>query len=123
MNPPSTAFDPWTLLEQMTESVLVTTPELDRPGPEILYVNPAFEAMTGWSRDEMLGKSPRILQGPNTDLTVFGNLRQCLANGQVWHGQTINYRKDGSAFVMEWSIAPLVDDRKHPVVGALQSEK
>ena len=65
-------LDALPLLEAMTESVLVTTTELDRPGPLIVYVNPAFERMTGWSRDEVLGQSPRILQGPKTD---YGNLQ------------------------------------------------
>jgi PAS domain-containing protein len=44
-------LDALPLLEAMTESVLVTTTELDRPGPLIVYVNPAFERMTGWSGD------------------------------------------------------------------------
>ncbi|MDA0338019.1 MAG: PAS domain S-box protein, partial [bacterium] len=102
---------PWALLEHMTVSVLVTTPDLDRPGPSILYVNPAFGRMTGWSRDEVIGTSPRFLQGRKSDLTVFADLRARLEGGQVWRGQTVNYRKDGSEFVMEWSIVPLVDDR------------
>jgi PAS domain S-box-containing protein len=74
-------------------------------------VNPAFERMTGWSRDEVIGKSPRLLQGPKTDLQIFNNLRETLGKGEPWEGQTINYRKDGTEFWMEWSIVPLVDDQ------------
>ena len=44
------------LLEAMTESVLVTTTDLDSPGPSIVYVNPAFERMTGWAKEEVIGK-------------------------------------------------------------------
>lgn len=99
------------MLEEMTESVLVTTTELDRPGPLIVYVNPAFERMTGWSRKDVLGKSPRILQGPKTDPSIFENMRGRLNRGEPWQGQAINYRRDGSEFVMEWSIVPIRDDQ------------
>jgi PAS domain S-box-containing protein len=104
-------LDALPLLEAMTESVLVTTTELDRPGPLIVYVNPAFERMTGWPRDEVLGQSPRILQGPKTDHGIFRDLRERLDRGEAWLGQTINYRKDGSEFVMEWSIVPIRNAR------------
>ena len=98
------------LLESMSESILITTPELDLPGPYIIYVNKAFEKMTGWTRDEILGKNPRFLQGPNTDLGIFHDLRNILSKGKVWKGQTINYKKDGTEFFMEWSIAPVYDE-------------
>lgn len=97
------------LLESMTQSILITTPELDLPGPYIIYVNKAFEKMTGWSRAELIGKTPRILQGPNTDLSIFRDLRSIIEKGQVWEGTTINYKKDGTEFYMEWSIAPVFD--------------
>jgi PAS domain S-box-containing protein len=97
------------LLESMTQSILITTPELDFPGPYIIYVNKAFEEMTGWSREEIIGKTPRILQGSNTDLSIFWNLRSIIEKGQVWKGTTINYKKDGTEFHMEWSIAPVFD--------------
>jgi PAS domain S-box-containing protein len=98
------------MLEEMTESVLVATTELDRPGPFIVYVNPAFERMTGWCREDVLGKSPRILQGPKTDQSIFKDMRDRLNRGEPWQGQAVNYRKDGSEFVMEWSIVPIRDD-------------
>jgi PAS domain S-box-containing protein len=102
------------ILEEMSESVLVTTTELDRPGPLIVYVNPAFERMTGWCREDVLGKSPRILQGPQTDQSIFGDMRDRLNRGEPWQGQAANYRKDGSEFVMEWSIVPIRDDHGTP---------
>jgi PAS domain S-box-containing protein len=101
--------DSMVLLESMTQSILITTPELDLPGPYIIYVNKAFEKMTGWSREELIGKTPRILQGPNTDLSIFRDLRSIIEKGQVWEGTTINYKKDGTEFYMEWSIAPVFD--------------
>jgi PAS domain S-box-containing protein len=92
----------------------VTTTELDRPGPLIVYVNPAFERMTGWSREDVLEKSPRILQGPKTDQNIFRDMRDRLNRGEPWQGQAVNYRKDGSEFVMEWSIVPIRDDHGRP---------
>lgn len=64
-------IDAMSLLEAMTESVLVTTTDLDSPGPSIVYVNPAFEKMTGWSKHEIMDRSPRILQGRKTEHNVF----------------------------------------------------
>ena len=101
--------DSMVLLESMTQSILITTAELNSPGPFIVYVNKAFEEMTGWKREEIIGKNPRILQGPKSDLSIFYNLNEILANGETWEGKTINYKKDGTEFFMEWSIAPVFD--------------
>jgi PAS domain S-box-containing protein len=108
---PRNAVDPAAVIEAAAESILVTTCDLDAPGPRIVYVNPAFEDMTGWSRAEAVGRSPRLLQGPKTDLSIFTDLRRTLGAGGTWHGKTINYRKDGTEFWMEWSIVPLRDER------------
>lgn len=104
-------IDPAAVLEAAAESILITTIDLDAPGPAIVYVNPAFERMTGWSRTEVIGKSPRILQGSQTDLRIFGDLRETLISRKTWEGRAINYRKDGSKFWMEWSIVPLANER------------
>ena len=108
-DPQSYSIDPIIVLESMTQSILVTTPELGFPGPYIVYVNKAFEKMTGWSRQEVIGKTPRILQGPKTELSIFQNLGDILDKGEVWQGRTVNYKKDGTEFHMEWSIAPVFD--------------
>jgi PAS domain S-box-containing protein len=100
-------FDSAVMLESMAESILITDVALDDPGPYIVYVNEAFEKMTGWDREEIIGKSPRILQGPGTDHTIFSDLKDKLESGETWSGKTINYRKDGSEFYMEWSIVPI----------------
>lgn len=103
-------IDPMKLLESMSESVLVTDVQLDEPGPYIIYVNPAFEKMTGWSKREIIGKNPRILQGSKTDNSIFKSLQEKLEKGESWNGRTVNYRKDGSEFCMDWSITPVRDD-------------
>jgi PAS domain S-box-containing protein len=103
----SSEFDAAAAIEAAAEGVLITTAELKAPGPSIVYVNPAFERITGWSRKEVIGRSPRVLQGPKTDLQIFANFEERLSSGKIWEGLTVNYRKDGSEFWMEWSIVPL----------------
>ncbi len=102
-------IDASAVLEAASESILVTVADLEPPGPAIVYVNPNFERMTGWTADEVIGKSPRILQGEKTDPSVFFGMRETLRRGDRWEGQAVNYRKDGAEFVMEWSITPLRD--------------
>ena len=95
--------------DQSAESVMITTADLDLPGPEILYVNPAFTRLTGYSADEAVGKTPRMLQGPKTARPVLDQVRAKLAGGGEFHGSAINYRKDGSEFVVSWNIEPIRD--------------
>ena len=59
-------------------------------GIRLDFVNKAFEEMTGWSREEVIGKTPRIFQGANTDLSIFQNLRDMISKGEVREGTTIN---------------------------------
>jgi PAS domain S-box-containing protein len=96
-------------VQQSKESIVVTDAELDLPGPRILFVNPAFTNMTGYTADEALGKTPRILQGPRTDRAVLRRLRQSLACGEPFLGEIINYRKDGTEFYLEWQVTPIRD--------------
>ena len=98
------------IVNTAVESILVTTADLDPPGPLIVYVNTAFEKMTGWSSTEVLGKSPKILQGSKTDPQIFNDMWERLISIGIWEGQTINYKKDGSEFWIEWSIVPLKDE-------------
>ena len=100
-----------TVVEQSTESVLITTAQLDLPGPQIVYVNPAFTRMTGYTWEEVIGKTPRMLQGPKTDRSVLNRLRGDCAAGKVFHGEVINYRKDGSEFCLDWTVAPVWNER------------
>jgi PAS domain S-box-containing protein len=98
---------------QSKESILITDAQLDLPGPSIVFVNPAFTRMTGYTADEVLGKTPRILQGLRTDKAVLGRLRRNLERGEAFEGEAINYRKDGTEFTLEWQIAPIRDSNGH----------
>src|SRR5262245_6840676 len=96
-----------TAIAQAKEAVLITSAELDPPGPEILFVNPAFSEMTGYSQEEVLCKTPRILQGPKSDRAMLQRLRETLSRGEPFSGETINYHKDGSEYYVEWDITPI----------------
>jgi PAS domain S-box-containing protein len=94
-------------MEESFNSVMITEAG---PGYPIIYVNPACCELTGYGPDELIGKSPSILQGPNTDQTVLERLNADIKEGRLFHGQAINYRKDGSEFMMEWKIVPIQDE-------------
>lgn len=91
------------------DAIVITEADIEKPGPRIVYVNDAFCKMTGYQREEVLGKTPRLLQGPKTDQEVLDKLRRRLADGQSFFGKTVNYRKDGSEFVNQWDVHPLTD--------------
>ncbi|NMT64422.1 PAS domain-containing protein [Marinobacter orientalis] len=91
------------------ESVMVTEATADHKNSVIVYVNQAFSNLTGYSAEEVLGKTPGLLQGPETESGVKERLAEDLKNNRTFHGTTINYRKDGSAFTIEWKIAPVMD--------------
>jgi PAS domain S-box-containing protein len=95
-------------VEQAQKAVLVTeAAPLDEPGPRIVYANEAFEEMTGYREEEVLGETPRLLQGPETDRDVLDSMRAALEAGDEWEGETINYRKDGTPYIVHWNISPV----------------
>jgi PAS domain S-box-containing protein len=91
------------------EGILITDNQLDDPGPKIVFVNRGFERMTGYKAAEVLGRTPRILQGPRTERAVLDRLQADLRERGRFSGETYNYRKDGSEFRIHWSVWPLLD--------------
>lgn len=91
------------------DSILITDLDLEKPGPKIVYVNDGFTKMTGYTKDEVLGKTPRILQGEKTDRHVLDRLKERLIEGQAFFGHTVNYKKDGTEFINQWDIHPLTN--------------
>lgn len=113
------------------DSILITNAELTHPGPEIIFVNPSFTRMTGYSDNEVVGKtlhilqapktnqgiidrlhekSLHILQGPKTDRDLINRLCENHKKGEIFLGEVINYRKDGTELSLEWSIAPILNE-------------
>ena len=96
--------------EYASESVVITGLDVEKAEDRFLFVNQIFLQRTGYSPEDLKGKTPRILQGKDTNRVVLDRLRQTLGRGQIFVGQNTNYRKDGSAYIVRWFIAPLKDE-------------
>ena len=100
------------ILGSTNDAVVVTEAGLlDEPGPKIVYANEAFLRMTGYEVREVLGKSPRILQGPETGRAELGRIRVALEKGEPIRVELLNYRKDGERFWVDISFVPIRDER------------
>jgi PAS domain S-box-containing protein len=89
-------------------AMVITDADFDG-GPFIQRCNPAFCAMTGYTEQELVGQSPRILQGPDTDRNAIDQLKHAIRTGEFFEGSAVNYRKNGVAFVVQWNISPVRD--------------
>jgi len=94
-----------TAFEQTAEAILVT----DSQGI-IQYVNPAFERITGFSREEAIGRNPRILKSGQQNAGYYEELWKTISTGGKWLGTFINKKKDGTLFTDETSISPVVNE-------------
>lgn len=98
-------------LDRLNDIVIITTAAgVDTPHPQILYVNDAFERRTGYTREEALGKTPRMLQGELTQRPVLDTIRSAMSRWEPVRCELINYTKAGEAFWLELDIVPLADD-------------
>ncbi len=97
------------IAEVLNDIVIVTTPDLEAPGPAIVYVNPAFTRLTGYSPEEVIGKAPRILQGPGTSRVTLDKISADLHAGGPAHEKVLNYAKSGAPYWLDIQIMPLRD--------------
>ncbi|QRK12373.1 PAS domain S-box protein [Archangium violaceum] len=94
------------------DAVLITEAgPLEHPGPRIVYVNEGFTRMTGYRAEEVLGQSPRMMQGPGTEREATARIRSALERGEPIQVELLNYKKDGTPFWVEISIAPVLDEQ------------
>jgi PAS domain S-box-containing protein len=91
-------------IEQTVEAIVITDISAN-----ILYVNPAFTRITGYSSEEAVGKTPSILRSGMHDAAFYENIWRTIRAGEVWSGELISRRKDGSLFTEEATITPLRD--------------
>jgi len=92
------------------DAILITEAEpVGEPGPRIIYINNAFAEMTGYTEEEIIGKTPRILQGPKSDQKELKRLSRALHEYQPCEITTINYKKNGEEFWVNFSVSPVAD--------------
>ena len=93
-------------VDQVAESILITEPD-----GRIVYANPAFEMITGYGKNQVLGKTPRIVKSGKHDASFYAALWRTISRGEVWSGQITNKRKDGSFYEEETVISPVRDSQ------------
>ena len=91
------------LAENSFDSILVT----DAADGKITYANKAFTTLTGHGASDVIGKTPKILQGEGTDKKVISRLAEALKSGGDFEGKAINFKKDGTPFNMYWRVVPV----------------
>ncbi|MFC0385112.1 sensor domain-containing diguanylate cyclase [Muricoccus vinaceus] len=99
------------LVEGASDMVILTDASLDWPGPYIRYVNPAFTRVTGWAAEEVLGRSPRLLQGPGTDRQVLAAMGASLRAGSPASARLLNHTRNGMPFWLDMQVVPMLDPR------------
>ncbi|WP_052340837.1 PAS domain-containing protein [Salinarimonas rosea] len=98
------------LSQKLSTAVLVTGPDLASPGPTIRYVNRAFLSLTGYTADDIVGRDPRILQGPGTSRVALAAFSRALREEGSYHGVLTNYRRGGEPYLCEIDVRPLRDE-------------
>jgi len=99
-------------LNSIADPVVITNADLSKDGPIILFVNEAFCKKTGYSKDEAVGQTPRILQTKNTNENFKHALKTALSAGETFFGITTNRGKDGREYMLQLNIAPVFKDGK-----------
>jgi len=101
-----------TAVSRLNDIVLITEAEpIDQPGPRIVFVNDAYERRTGYTREEAIGNTPRMLQGPKTQRAELDRIRVALTAWKPVRAELINYTKAGEEFWLELDIVPVADER------------
>ncbi|MCL5103277.1 MAG: EAL domain-containing protein [Armatimonadetes bacterium] len=81
------------------------------PAGRVEFVNPAFECETGYTSDEVIGRSPRLLQSGKHEKNFYNELWSTIQDGDTWHGEITNRRKDGSFYIEDTTITPVKNER------------
>jgi diguanylate cyclase (GGDEF)-like protein/PAS domain S-box-containing protein len=98
-----------TAVERLNDIIIITGTDAAPGGPTIVYVNSAFEHITGYDRDEVIGRSPRFLQGPETSRAELDRIRHAIDHREPVRTEVVNYTRSGKPYWLEIDIAPLLD--------------
>jgi diguanylate cyclase (GGDEF)-like protein/PAS domain S-box-containing protein len=96
-------------LEAAANAIVIT----DSHG-SIMWVNAAFTRMTGYSKEEVLGKNSRLLKSGSQPESYYAELWSTVSSGKVWRGEIVNRRKDGTTYIEEMTITPVIRDSSNP---------
>lgn len=96
-----------TVIQSANDAIIITTANLNEPGPEITYVNDAFTRISGYNPEEVIGKSPRFLQNEFTKRETLDALRQALREGKPFKDELLNVSKGGEHYWLDISIVPV----------------
>jgi diguanylate cyclase (GGDEF)-like protein/PAS domain S-box-containing protein len=102
-------FSFFQVADAVNDIIIVTNAEIASPGPVIIYVNPAFTRLTGFTANEVIGKTPRILQGPGSSRATLDGIRAALNEGRAAHEKILNYTKGGAPYWLDMRVEPLRD--------------
>jgi PAS domain S-box-containing protein len=95
-------------IERINDGIIITEADpIEEPGPRIIYVNGAFEKITGYKRSEIIGRSPRFLHGVHSRKADLVMIRQAISEKRATKVELINYRKDGTEFDAEMDLTPV----------------
>lgn len=97
------------VVENSRDIVIVTDAHMEGSGPRIVYANPAFSRLTGYSLDEVVGRSPSLLQGPDTEEAPRAEIRRALEAGEEVRTTILNYSKSGRPYWLDIQINPIWD--------------
>jgi len=100
------------LIQSTSDVVIVTdTNPWEAGGPRIIYVNPAFEQLMGYRSEDVVGQSPKILNGPDTDSHTRYRIRRAMREGKPIRTEILKYRKDGQPRWLDMNMVPLSDSQ------------
>lgn len=99
------------VINNTKDAIVITEAEpIDGHGPRVLYINEAFTQVTGYTEEDVIGKTPRILQGPGTDRKELARLKKALKNWESCEVEILNYKKNGEPFWNNFTVAPVANE-------------
>ncbi len=99
-------------VDRLNDAIVITEAEpINEPGPRIVWANKVFYEHNGYCSEEIIGQSPRILHGPNTDRSTLDRVRHAIEHWQSTRVEILNYRKDGTTYWNEFDITPIANEK------------